>query len=375
MAEAGLSGSNLSGQGPWSSMPQALPPERPRAKVSTIGSAVMELPGGVRIHFQDQPASFVAACAIELGLVRPLIAPVAQPQQRAKDTAASPATMATTASKRRDRKKASQLRWKLKEEEEAVAAATLPTQHAQHDARASRPNRESEQQINVDNMRAPTDNESEQQTKEDDGQGQAATAATDALKDSVELTSRTSASVSATDSASSFSSPVAGGEQMDCDGREEVAVAATAALESGVVEPEPVGVSAFPRPAWMVQGMNVQVVEKRASALLATASPIVRRRWEKHSDQLGKCGWTFAQPDAQGEIPLCVWLQDAMLSVELAVPVQQTYQQRVSNGSVYKIISRDLLSVGSTGSSDGFLTCLLSPVHGQYNSRRRGQGQ
>ena len=333
----------------------------------------MELPGGVRIHFQDQPASFVAACAIELGLVRPLIAPVAQPQQRAKDTAASPATMATTASKRRDRKKASQLRWKLKEEEEAVAAATLPTQHAQHDARASRPNRESEQQINVDNMRAPTDNESEQQTKEDDGQGQAATAATDALKDSVELTS--SASVSATDSASSFSSPVAGGEQMDCDGREEVAVAATAALESGVVEPEPVGVSAVVRPAWMVQGMNVQVVEKRASALLATASPIVRRRWEKHSDQLGKCGWTFAQPDAQGEIPLCVWLQDAMLSVELAVPVQQTYQQRVSNGSVYKIISRDLLSVGSTGSSDGFLTCLLSPVHGQYNSRRRGQGQ
>ena len=315
----------------------------------------------------------MAACAIELGLVRPLIAPVAQPQQRAKDTAASPATMATTASKRRDRKKASQLRWKLKEEEEAVAAATLPTQHAQHDARASRPNRESEQQINVDNMRAPTDNESEQQTKEDDGQGQAATASTDALKDSVELTS--SASVSATDSASSFSSPVAGGEQMDCDGREEVAVAATAALESGVVEPEPVGVSAFPRPAWMVQGMNVQVVEKRASALLATASPIVRRRWEKHSDQLGKCGWMFAQPDAQGEIPLCVWLQDAMLSVELAVPVQQTYQQRVSNGSVYKIISRDLLSVGSTGSSDGFLTCLLSPVHGQYNSRRRGQGQ
>ena len=45
----------------------------------------------------------------------------------------------------------------------------------------------------------------------------------------------------------------------------------------------------------------------------------------KHSDQLGKCGWTFAQPDAQGVVPLCVWLQDAMLSVELAVPVQQTY--------------------------------------------------
>jgi hypothetical protein len=334
----------------------------------------MELPGGVRIYFQDQPASFVAACAIELGLVRPLIAPVAQPQQRAKDTAASPATTATTASKRRDRKKASQRRWKQKEEEEAVAAATLPTQHAQHGARASRPNRESEQQISVEIMRAPTDNESEQQTEEDGGQGQAAAAATDAPKDSVELTSLTSASVSATDSAS-FSSSVAGCEQMDCDGREEVAVAATAALESGVVEPEPVGVSAVVRPAWMVQGMNVQAVEKRASALLATASPIVRRRWEKHSDQLGKCGWTFAQPDAQGEIPLCVWLQDAMLSVELAVPVQQTYQQRVSNGSVYKIISRDLLSVGSTGSSDGFLTCLLSPVHGQYNSRRRGQGQ
>ena len=121
MAEAGLSGSNLSGQRPWSSMPQALPPERPRAKVSTSGSAVMELPGGVRIHFQDQPASFVAACAIELGLVGPLIAPVAQPQQRAKDTAASPATTATTASKRRDRKKASQRRWKQKEEEEATS--------------------------------------------------------------------------------------------------------------------------------------------------------------------------------------------------------------------------------------------------------------
>ena len=371
MAEAGLSGSDLSGQRPWRSLPQAVPPDRPRAKVSTSGSAVMELPGGVRIYFQDQPASFVAACAIELGLVRPLIAPVAQPQQRAKDTAASPATTATTASKRRDRKKASQLRWKQKEEEEAVAAATLPTQHAQHDARASRPNRESEQQISVDDMRAPTDNESEQQTKEDGGQGQAAAAATDAPKDRVELTSLTSASASATDSAS-FSSSVAVGEQMDCDGREvEVAVAATAALESDVVEPEPVGVSAVV-PAWMVQGMNVQAVEKRASALLATASPMVRRRWEKHSDQLGKCGWTFAQPDAQGVVPLCVWLQDAMLSVELAVPVQQTYQQRVSNGSVSHVISRDVLSVGSTGSSDGFVTCLLSPL---YNSGRRGQGQ
>jgi hypothetical protein len=76
-------------------------------------------------------------------------------------------------------------------------------------------------------MRAPTDNESEQQTKEDGGQGQAAAAATDAPKDSVELTSLTSASVSATDSAS-FSSSVAGWE--------EVAVAATAALESGVVD-------------------------------------------------------------------------------------------------------------------------------------------
>ena len=371
MAEAGLSGSNLSGQRPWSSMLQAVPPERPRAKVSTSGSAVMELPGWVRIHFQDQPASFVAACAVELGLVSPLIAPAAQPQQRAKDTAASPATTATTASKRRDRKKASQLRWKQKEEEEAVAAATLPTQHAQHDARASRPNRESEQRINVDNMRAPTDNESEQQTKEDDGQGQAATAATDALKDSVELTSLTSASVSATDSASSFSSPVAGGEQMDCDGREEVAVAATAALESGVVEPESVGVSAVVL-ARRVQDMTVEAVEKRAGALLATASPMVRRRWAKHSDQLGKCGWTFAQADAQGVVPLGVWMQDAMLSVELAVPVQQTYQQRVSNGSVSHVISRDVLSLGSTGSSDGFFTCLLSPL---YNSGRRGQGQ
>ena len=148
-------------------------------------------------------------------------------------------------------------------------------------------------------------------------------------------------------------------------------MAATAALESGVVEPESVGVSAVVL-ARRVQDMTVEAVEKRASALLATASPMVRRRWAKHSDQLGRCGWTFAQPDAQGEVPLGVWMQDAMLSVELAVPVQQTYQQRVSNGSVSHVISRDVLSLGSTGSSDGFFTCLLSPL---YNSGRRGQGQ
>ena len=211
MAEAGLSGSDLSGQRPWRSLPQAVPPERPRAKVSISGSAVMELPGWVRIHFQDQPASFVAACAVELGLVNPLIAPMAQLQQRAEDKAASPATTATTASKRRDRKKASQLRWK-KKEEETVAAATLARRvvgqhHVQHDARAPT-HSESEQRIIVEDIRAPTDNESEQQIKADDGQGQAAAAATNAFKDRVELTSLTGASVSATDSAF-FPSPVA----------------------------------------------------------------------------------------------------------------------------------------------------------------------
>ena len=77
-----------------------------RAGANTIGSATIELPGGGRIDFRSQPASFVAACAAELGLVSTSTAAVPQ-RERAEDKAVSSAP--TAASKRRKRRKATTL--------------------------------------------------------------------------------------------------------------------------------------------------------------------------------------------------------------------------------------------------------------------------
>ena len=94
-----------------------------RAGANTIGSATIELPGGGRIDFRSQPASFVAACAAELGLVSTSTAPVPQ-RERAEDKAVSSAP--TAASKRRKRRKAS----KLQRQEAAATAAALAASSA-----------------------------------------------------------------------------------------------------------------------------------------------------------------------------------------------------------------------------------------------------
>ena len=94
-----------------------------RAGANTIGSATIELPGGSRIDFRSQPASFVAACAAELGLVSTSTAAVPQ-RERAEDKAVSSAP--TAASKRRKRRKAS----KLQRQEAAATAAALAASSA-----------------------------------------------------------------------------------------------------------------------------------------------------------------------------------------------------------------------------------------------------
>ena len=94
-----------------------------RAGANTIGSATIELLGGSRIDFRSQPASFVAACAAELGLVSTSTAAVPQ-RERAEDKAVSSAP--TAASKRRKRRKAS----KLQRQEAAATAAALAASSA-----------------------------------------------------------------------------------------------------------------------------------------------------------------------------------------------------------------------------------------------------
>ena len=93
---------------------------RSRETGGTIGCAVLELPGGVRIRFRDQPAAFVAACAVEAGL-RSSSSLASQERSTASQASSAP----TAASRRRLRRKKS-----LRRRQEAAAAAAAPASSA-----------------------------------------------------------------------------------------------------------------------------------------------------------------------------------------------------------------------------------------------------
>ena len=105
----------------WAALPQGeSSAARSRETGGAIGCAVLELPGGVRIRFLDQPAAFVAACAVEAGL-RSSSSPASQERSTASQASSAP----TAASRRRLRRKKS-----LRRRQEAAAAAAAPASSA-----------------------------------------------------------------------------------------------------------------------------------------------------------------------------------------------------------------------------------------------------
>ena len=105
----------------WAALPQGeSSAARSRETGGTIGCAVLELPGGVRIRFRDQPAAFVAACAVEAGL-RSSSSLASQERSTASQASSAP----TAASRRRLRRKKS-----LRRRQEAAAAAAAPASSA-----------------------------------------------------------------------------------------------------------------------------------------------------------------------------------------------------------------------------------------------------
>ena len=97
----------------WAALPQGeSSAARSRETGGTIGCAVLELPGGVRIRFRDQPAAFVAACAVEAGL-RSSSSLASQERSTASQASSAP----TAASRRRLR-------------QDAAAAAAAPASSA-----------------------------------------------------------------------------------------------------------------------------------------------------------------------------------------------------------------------------------------------------
>ena len=104
----------------WAALPQGeSSAARSRETGGAIGCAVLELPGGVRIRFLDQPAAFVAACAVEVRLRSSSLAS----QERSPASQASSAP--TAASRRRLRRQKS-----LRRRQEAAAAAAAPASSA-----------------------------------------------------------------------------------------------------------------------------------------------------------------------------------------------------------------------------------------------------
>ena len=105
----------------WAALPQGeSSAARSRETGGTIGCAVLELPGGVRIRFRDQPAAFVAACAVEAGL-RSSSSLASQERSTASQASSAP----TAASRRRLRRQKS-----LRRRQEAAAAAAAPASSA-----------------------------------------------------------------------------------------------------------------------------------------------------------------------------------------------------------------------------------------------------
>ena len=105
----------------WAALPQGeSSAARSRETGGTIGCAVLELPGGVRIRFRDQPAAFVAACAVEAGLRSP-----SSLASQERSTASQASSAPTAASRRRLRRKKS-----LRRRQEAAAAAAAPASSA-----------------------------------------------------------------------------------------------------------------------------------------------------------------------------------------------------------------------------------------------------
>ena len=103
--------------------PQATPGGRPRAAEN--GSAVIIMPGGTRIELQDQPASYMVESATESAtLVDALRGPAAFSPQGSTGSAAS--TARTTASKRRDRRKASAERARQERAANAAPSSASP---------------------------------------------------------------------------------------------------------------------------------------------------------------------------------------------------------------------------------------------------------
>ena len=227
-------------------MPQGAPRGRSQAEANSIGSATIELPGGGRIDFRSQPASFVAACAVELGLVFTSSAPVPQ-WVRAEEKAVS--TAPTAASKRRGRRKNSQLRRQEAEASAAALAASLAVGQDRENSRwpcASRdPSPLGSELLTSQEGSASGDEDS----MDPGGREEAAAAATAALGSCVQL--EIPRGLPAQDVASA--DPVLAGEtedkeeaakaahlspgdedKMDVGEREEAAAAATAALRSCV---------------------------------------------------------------------------------------------------------------------------------------------
>ena len=105
----------------WAALPQGeSSAARSRETGGTIGCAVLELPGGVKIRFRDQPAAFVAACAVEAGL-RSSSSLASQERSTASQASSAP----TAASRRRLRRQKS-----LRRRQEAAAAAAAPASSA-----------------------------------------------------------------------------------------------------------------------------------------------------------------------------------------------------------------------------------------------------
>ena len=98
----------------WAALPQGeSSAARSRETGGAIGCAVLELPGGVRIRFLDQPAAFVAACAVEAGLHSS-----SSPASQERSTASQASSAPTAASRRRLRRQKS-----LRRRQEAAATA------------------------------------------------------------------------------------------------------------------------------------------------------------------------------------------------------------------------------------------------------------
>ena len=229
----------------WAALPQGeSSAARSRETGGAIGCAVLELPGGVRIRFRDQPAAFVAACAVEAGLHSS-----SSPALQERSTASQASSVPTAASRRRLRRKKS-----LRRRQEAAAAAAAPASSAlqsssvsfaPRDALSARTSIESEPSASCARAGkcARAGNSVGGGSMDVDGQREAATAAPTALA-STEIESPAASSALRDVQCAltpSESEPCAGctradvpvGDlEMDIDGQREAATAAPAALAS-----------------------------------------------------------------------------------------------------------------------------------------------